>query len=194
MDHQETESQDQQIPAAVPGRNRYPPGFRFLPTDKQLIVEYLQKKIDNKPIPVQINETFIKHVNPRDLTANNPKLGDNEWYFFTPRDWKYSNGERPDGAADTGYWKATGADKPVIVGAVILGFRRTLEFYEGKPPNGQKTVWKIHEFRVNGVARNKTSADDMRLDDWVLCRVYAKSSRVANNRKSPVQASRQGRP
>jgi len=37
-------------------------------------------------------------------TADMALYGEKEWYFFTPR---------PNRAAGTGYWKATGADKPI---------------------------------------------------------------------------------
>ncbi|KAJ8543812.1 hypothetical protein K7X08_025430 [Anisodus acutangulus] len=101
-------------------------------------------------------------------------LGGKEWYFFTPRNRKYPNGDRPNRAAGTGYWKATGADKPIKHNNVKVGFRKALVFYEGKPPKGDKTNWIMHEFRVNESRRLKTHATDMRLDDWVLCRIYEK--------------------
>ncbi|XP_057794982.1 NAC domain-containing protein 19-like [Salvia miltiorrhiza] len=196
MDHQETEqrhSEDEQIrapaaPMAVPAWKSYAPGFRFRPTDGELIVEYLQKKIDNQPIPVDgMNETNLKEVNPWDIQANFPKLGyEEEWYFFTPRDRKYPNGERPDRGSESGYWKATGADKPVMVGDATIGFRKALVFYQGKPQKGVKTKWIMHEYRVNAPARKKRSKDDMRLDDWVLCHMYEKATRLPNNkRKNP---------
>ncbi|XP_057795096.1 NAC domain-containing protein JA2-like [Salvia miltiorrhiza] len=194
MDDQETEqrhSEDEQIPApaapmAVPEWKNYLPGFRFVPTDTELILYYLQKKINNEPILCDgIKDTNLKQVNPWDLQAKFPKLGDDEWYFFTPRDRKYPNGERPDRGSESGYWKATGADKPVIVGDVTVGFKKALVFYQGKPQKGVKTNWIMHEYRVNAAARKKRSKDDMRLDDWVLCRMYEKSTRLTNKRKNP---------
>lgn len=90
-------------------------------------------------------------------------LGDNEWYFFTPRDRKYPNGDRPNRAAGTGYWKATGADKPIMDNNITVGFRKALVFHQGKPPNGNKTNWIMHEFRVNESPRPKADASDMKV-------------------------------
>lgn len=85
--------------------------------------------------------------------------GEREWYFFTPRDRKYPNGERPNRAAGTGYWKATGADKPIIFKGTKVGFRKALVFYKGKPPKGDKTDWIMHEFRVNAPSKRKREGD-----------------------------------
>jgi hypothetical protein len=78
--------------------------------------------------------------------------GEKEWYFFSPRDRKYPNGSRPNRAAGTGYWKATGADKP-IGKPKPLGIKKALVFYAGKAPKGVKTNWIMHEYRLANVDR-----------------------------------------
>lgn len=79
--------------------------------------------------------------------------GEKEWYFFSPRDRKYPNGSRPNRAAGTGYWKATGADKP-IGKPKPLGIKKALVFYAGKAPKGIKTNWIMHEYRLANVDRS----------------------------------------
>lgn len=76
--------------------------------------------------------------------------GEQEWYFFSPRDRKYPNGARPNRAATSGYWKATGTDKPVLSsdGSQKVGVKKALVFYGGKPPKGIKTSWIMHEYRL----------------------------------------------
>lgn len=75
-------------------------------------------------------------------------FGEQEWYFFSPRDRKYPNGARPNRAATSGYWKATGTDKPVLsTGNEKVGVKKALVFYGGKPPRGVKTNWIMHEYR-----------------------------------------------
>ena len=77
-------------------------------------------------------------------------FGEREWYFFSPRDRKYPNGARPNRAATSGYWKATGTDKPVLTsgGTQKVGVKKALVFYGGKPPKGIKTNWIMHEYRL----------------------------------------------
>ena len=85
--------------------------------------------------------------------------GEKEWYFFSPRERKYPNGSRPNRAAGSGYWKATGADKP-IGRPKPVGIKKALVFYTGKAPRGEKTNWIMHEYRLADVdrsARNKNS-------------------------------------
>lgn len=91
--------------------------------------------------------------------------GEKEWYFFSPRDRKYPNGSRPNRAAQAGYWKATGADKP-IGRPKAMGIKKALVFYAGKAPRGEKTNWIMHEYRLADVdrsARKKNSSLRVRL-------------------------------
>ncbi|CAN0891857.1 NAC domain-containing protein 2 [Linum grandiflorum] len=111
--------------------------------------------------------------------------GEREWYFFTPRDRKYKNGERPNRAAGDGYWKATGADRSVeSSGGIVIGYRKALVFYKGKQQkqDGIKTDWVMHEYRVNPSTvklppRVSRGDNDMRLDNYVLCRIYRKPAK-----------------
>ncbi|ERM97194.1 hypothetical protein AMTRI_Chr01g126280 [Amborella trichopoda] len=167
-----------------------PPGFRFHPTDEELILHYLRNRAASNPCPVSIiAEVDIYKFDPWDLPAK-AAFGEREWYFFSPRDRKYPNGERPNRAAASGYWKATGTDKPIVrsssnnnnnhnnEGKAIIGVKKALVFYKGRPPKGIKTNWIMHEYRLNdpksrpSILKLKGS---MRLDEWVLCRIYKKS-------------------
>jgi len=85
-----------------------------------------------------------------------------EWYFFSPRDRKYPNGSRPNRAAGSGYWKATGADKP-IGKLKPMGIKKALVFYAGKAPKGVKTNWIMHEYRLANVDRSAGKKNNLRV-------------------------------
>jgi hypothetical protein len=72
----------------------------------------------------------------------------NEWYFFSHKDKKYPTGTRTNRATTAGFWKATGRDKPIYVKNCLVGMRKTLVFYKGRAPNGQKSDWIMHEYRL----------------------------------------------
>lgn len=154
-----------------------PPGFRFHPTDEELVMHYLCCKCASQPINVPIiAEIDLYKYDPWQL----PELalyGENEWYFFSPRDRKYPNGSRPNRAAGSGYWKATGADK-AIGNPKPMGIKKALVFYAGKAPKGVKTNWIMHEYRLADVDRSARKKNSLRLDDWVLCRIYNKKGTV----------------
>ncbi|KAJ4709352.1 NAC domain protein [Melia azedarach] len=167
----------------------FPPGYRFKPHDGELVIHYLQKKILNQPLPPnRIKGVELYRFNPKKLTESSKSLGEKEWYFFTPRDRKYPNGQRPNRAAADGYWKATGADKPVKYKNNIVGFKKSLVFYKGKAPRGSKTNWIMHEYRVsNNPPKTPSNRNDMRLDDWVLCRIQLKNRSATCKRDNSVQ-------
>jgi hypothetical protein len=90
-------------------------------------------------------------------------VGGREWYFFSLHDRKYATGRRTNRATRSGYWKATGKDRPISISGrrrggggngagALVGMRKTLVFYQGRAPRGTKTEWVMHEFRVDGPA------------------------------------------
>ncbi|XP_024160543.1 NAC transcription factor 29 [Rosa chinensis] len=161
-----------------------PPGFRFHPSDEELIVHYLQRKVTSRPLPAHlITEIDLYKYNPWEL----PKMalfGEDEWYFFSPRERKYPNGERPNRAAASGYWKAAGSDKPILTSCGIskrIGVKKALVFYTGRAPTGIKTEWIMVEYRLlDSTTKPSRSKGSMRLDDWVLCRVQQKGNTSKN--------------
>ncbi|XP_034582095.1 NAC transcription factor NAM-B2 isoform X1 [Setaria viridis] len=169
-----------------------PPGFRFHPTDEELVVHYLKKKAASAPLPVAIiAEVDLYKFDPWEL-PDKASFGEHEWYFFSPRDRKYPNGARPNRAATSGYWKATGTDKPILASTgnrEKVGVKKALVFYRGKPPKGLKTNWIMHEYRLADAASSAAAnrpppgagggkATSLRLDDWVLCRIYKKTTKL----------------
>nr|UPI48798.1 NAC transcription factor 65 [Fagopyrum tataricum] len=159
---------------------RLPPGFRFHPTDEELVLQYLKRKVLSCPLPASIiPEVDVCKADPWDLPGEQAQ----ERYFFSTREAKYPNGNRSNRATVSGYWKATGKDKPIMMGSnhhsrmmnnrnkqQIVGMKKTLVFYRGKPPHGSRTDWIMHEYRLN----NDLTQEEKTMEDWVLCRIFLK--------------------
>ncbi|KAJ8761120.1 hypothetical protein K2173_000799 [Erythroxylum novogranatense] len=157
---------------------KLPPGFRFHPTDQELIASYLKNKISfpSHPLVSIIADIDLYKFNPWELPAK-ALFGESEWYFFTPRDRKYPNGVRANRAAGFGYWKATGTDKPILdpFGSQCIGVKKALVFYKGRPSKSVKTDWIMHEYRLlPNACHAQIPETSMQLDNWVLCQVRHK--------------------
>ncbi|XP_010526869.1 PREDICTED: NAC domain-containing protein 35 [Tarenaya hassleriana] len=147
------------------------PGFRFHPTEEELLSFYLRNMIHGKRSCIEvIGFLNIYHYDPWDLPGLS-KIGEREWYFFVPRDRKHGTGGRPSRTTAKGYWKATGSDRKIVSLSEpkrVIGLRKTLVFYRGRAPGGNKTDWVMNEYRL---------PDSCPLPkDVVLCKIYRKAT------------------
>ncbi|CAK9153325.1 unnamed protein product [Ilex paraguariensis] len=171
-----------------------PSGFRFYPTEEELVSFYLHNKLEgrrqdlDRVIPV----VDIYEYNPWDLPQFAGELcqGDTEqWFFFIPLQQREANGGRPNRLTSTGYWKACGSPGYVYSNNRIIGVKRTMVFYRGRVPGGRKTEWKMNEYRaIEREAYSSSNATPKLRREISLCRVYLKSTtlREFNRRRSGV--------
>ncbi|KAH6804060.1 hypothetical protein C2S51_032307 [Perilla frutescens var. frutescens] len=150
------------------------PGFRFHPTDEELVRYYLRRKACAKPFRFQaVTEIDVYKSEPWELADySSLKTRDLEWYFFSPVDRKYGNGSRLNRATGKGYWKATGKDRAVRHKNQTIGMKKTLVFHSGRAPDGKRTNWVMHEYRLCDSELERAGVTQ---DAFVLCRIFQKS-------------------
>ncbi|ESQ55619.1 hypothetical protein EUTSA_v10027064mg [Eutrema salsugineum] len=168
------------------GSSCLPPGFRFHPTDEELIGYYLSRKVEGLEIELEvIPEIDLYKFEPWELPDKSflPNR-DMEWFFFCPRDKKYTNGSRTNRATKAGYWKATGKDRKITCksSCALTGYRKTLVFYEGRAPLGDRTNWFMHEYRLCDDDLSQKSSNFK--EAFALCRVVKKNERKAKALKN----------
>ncbi|KAJ6414944.1 PROTEIN CUP-SHAPED COTYLEDON 2-RELATED [Salix viminalis] len=191
------------------------PGFRFHPTDEELVGFYLKRKVEKKLMRIDL----IKHIDvykyePWDLPKEaSCSAGEREWYFFCRRGRKYKNSIRPNRVTRSGFWKATGIDKPIYsVGKLhfCIGLKKSLVYYRGSAGKGTKTDWMMHEFRLPATENTatRTNPEDCNIHEaevWTLCRIFqreapfnkkyfsSKQKCVSDSSSSPCESDSRGR-
>ncbi|XP_021757769.1 NAC domain-containing protein 43-like [Chenopodium quinoa] len=173
---------------SVNGHSKVPPGFRFHPTEEELLQYYLKKKVAYEKIDLDvIRDINLNKLEPWDIQEK-CKIGSgpqNDWYFFSHKDKKYPTGTRTNRATAAGFWKATGRDKMIHSNNKRIGMRKTLVFYKGRAPHGEKSDWIMHEYRLEDCGSNTVHdhhsfvprQDNCTTEEgWVICRVFKKKN------------------
>ncbi|CAN6167592.1 unnamed protein product [Urochloa humidicola] len=169
-------------PAQAP--RQLPPGFRFHPTDEELVMQYLRLKVLSRPLPAAVIPVVhdVAGRDPWDL----PGASEGEGYFFSLRRAPAAGRRRR--RAGSGYWKATGKEKPVFLQCggrrqLLVGVKTALAFHRRGLPSSLRTGWVMHEYRlaVHGGAavakQSKNASHDCVVEpgEWVVCRVFLKN-------------------
>ncbi|XP_010059533.2 NAC domain-containing protein 90 [Eucalyptus grandis] len=173
-----------------------PPGFRFFPTEEELVSFYLRNKLEatreallgmiQRVIPV----LDIYEFNPWDLPQFAGDLchaDPEQWFFFIPRQESEYRGGRPRRLTTTGYWKATGSPGFVYSSNRIVGLKRTMVFYTGRAPKGMKTEWKMNEYKaIEGEASSPQEIPVTPRHEFSVCRVYKKTKTLRSFDRRPM--------
>ncbi|KAJ6842658.1 uncharacterized protein M6B38_297935 [Iris pallida] len=159
------------------------PGFRFHPTDEELVSYYLKRRLSGRPLRVDaIADVDVYRSEPWDLPAmSRLRSRDMEWYFFSTLDRKYSNRSRTNRATREGYWKTTGKDRAVRHRSAVVGMKKTLVFHVGRAPKGQRTNWVMHEYRILDENSEASASCPSVQDAYVVCRIFQKSGTGPQN-------------
>uniref|UniRef100_A0ACD5Z9U2 Uncharacterized protein n=1 Tax=Avena sativa TaxID=4498 RepID=A0ACD5Z9U2_AVESA len=153
------------------------PGFRFHPTDEELVSYYLRRRVLGRRLRIDaIAEVDLYRLEPWDLPSlSRIRSRDSQWYFFARLDRKVAGagaggrggpGNRTNRATPRGYWKTTGKDREVYHRGKAVGMKKTLVFHAGRAPKGDRTNWVMHEYRLLD--------NDGPQDLHVVCRIFQK--------------------
>ncbi|KAE8661868.1 Non-intrinsic ABC protein 6 isoform 1 [Hibiscus syriacus] len=100
--------------------------------------------------------------------------------------WNGSFSVRGIGSVHTkaGYWKATGKDRKVVCQSSVSGYRKTLVFYSGRAPLGDRTAWIMHEYRL----ADETSRGSTNQGAFALCPVVKRNELKASDAPGEPEA------
>ncbi|KAI3445698.1 hypothetical protein Pfo_002363 [Paulownia fortunei] len=150
-----------------------PPGFRFYPTDEELVVHFLHRKAALLPChPDVIPDLDLYPYDPWDLDGKAMAEG-NKWYFYSRRTQSRITG--------SGYWQSVGVEEPIYSsGGQRVGMKKYNAFYIGEPSEGVKTNWIMQEYRLSdssSTSRSSSRRRNSKIDysRWVVCRVYERN-------------------
>ncbi|XP_071691592.1 NAC domain-containing protein 104 [Rutidosis leptorrhynchoides] len=165
--------------------NNLPPGFRFCPTDEELVVHFLQRKASLLPYhPDIIPDLDLYPYDPWDLDGKAMEEG-KKWYYYSRR--------TQNRITTNGYWKPWGCDEQIISSRSskrVIGVKKYYVFHIGEDNDEQisvKTNWIMQEFRFsdgasssncssssssNGGRSKRRSHSKSDFSKWVICRVF----------------------
>ncbi|KAM0869798.1 hypothetical protein ACQ4PT_040441 [Festuca glaucescens] len=160
-------------------------GFRFLPTDKDIVLYYLKRKVLNRRLPVYhtIEERHDIYALDADEITLDGNYGDDErlGFFFVQKQEAYNNGcyyRTPDG-----YWRIRGRPTGVNHRGRTVAFKTAMDFHRGRPPHGCRTPWSMFEYALNPCQGDLLNLAQPWMNTYVVCKVRWRESKMSANEK-----------
>ncbi|XP_021641598.1 NAC domain-containing protein 101 isoform X2 [Hevea brasiliensis] len=151
----------------------FPIGYRFLPTDEELVTHYLSNKVFYRPLPAHV----AQDIDSREFYSKAPNsivnysCGEREWYFFLHEDEDFLVENNPNRIVGDkiGFWKSTGQEKSICnLDGNVFASKFQFTYFSGIFPNARKTHWKMDEYRLPSQCQTAHSFQE---EEWVLVRL-----------------------
>ncbi|XP_059624537.1 NAC domain-containing protein 104-like [Cornus florida] len=158
-----------------------PSGYRFLPTEEELLGYYLNSKVYSDPMNNNLNNVIpdhydVFHTIPEDLPGDRR---DKRYFFVRSSEANKLNIISNSGGECGGYWEAIGTEEDIEVvykGKQVHAMKRLLVFYR---ETDLPTPWIMHEYHLvhsDDSIPNSTKKYSRAKDDWVVCVIREKKS------------------
>eukprot|EP00261_Vitis_vinifera_P040756 XP_019081999.1 PREDICTED: protein FEZ-like [Vitis vinifera] len=128
---------------------KLPVGFRFLPTDEELVTYYLINRVYYRPLPAKpiqdIHASEFYGSPPHHLAISSSR--EREYFFFIQGD---DQGEEIRMVEDgRGFWKLSGDETPIYDSdGNIFAFKIYWTYFSGSLRKPKKTHWRMEEYRL----------------------------------------------
>ncbi|XP_058216672.1 NAC domain-containing protein 67-like [Rhododendron vialii] len=173
-----------------------PVGYKFTPTDQELVIDYLEIKSKGKALPCDV--VFEREIYgtgnkaPWQIFTKNDPWEEGSVYVLTKLIKATGSDKRTARTAGCGSWHGeTGPVRILDKKHRVIGYKRMLRFRikngsEAMDESGEGGRWIMHEFSLYGgngttSTRNKQSPKG---SEYVLCRIK-KIYNSKDNKKSP---------
>ncbi|TVU15326.1 hypothetical protein EJB05_38842, partial [Eragrostis curvula] len=163
------------------------PGFRFLPTDLEIVLHYLKHRILNLELPehnavrdgLDVHRTDADEITLDINDGGKERLG----FFFVHKDQAYTNGcwyPTPGG-----YWKLRrGQPAAIRHGGRVVAFKTSMDYVRGRAPHGRRTPWSMSEYALNARHHDLRNLAQPTMNSFVVCKVWKRTS--IKVKKTPV--------
>jgi hypothetical protein len=163
------------------GKMKMLPGFRFLPSDDELIIHYLLRKVRGEEIPWDgiLDFELYGEKAPWELFGDLDGEKEEKHYIFTRLK---KSGKRVSRTAGCGTWHESSCNQVYDgEGQCVIGLNKQFCFKVKKESRLQKSHWIMHEFSLAGVFEQELC------NNWVLCTVNKKGAETKKGVKRRFQ-------
>ncbi|KAK9283154.1 hypothetical protein L1049_011385 [Liquidambar formosana] len=139
----------------------FPVGFRFHPSDRELVFHYLYRKVVGKPLPCEHVVTECDLYGEREPWQIYGGSTEKIRYFFTKLKKKTDGGSRIDRTIGSGTWKGQRVASSVLDEQGRCIGRKKMLTYENKGSAMNHGRWVMHEYGLDGSLLDETQVSEL---------------------------------